>query len=278
MGHKVFSSYRTGKNKDADDTQTLIVEIAAKHIACLVKSENKQIRDFELFKFDKESLSFVEAYREVVGESSLLTQAYSTTRVFINNETCLLAPLTNLNQEAASNFLNVVHGGQVDNEILLDNISDENLSTVYSIPKEWSEELNRSLQIETFEHTYSSIIDQVLHKAAIDGSLLKVIFYDTHFIALLFTQKKLQFIQSFTYQTSEDILYHLLNIVQCFQLDTNSALLQVSGMVDVKSNVIDELKQYFKRVTLEEADTKSLQVNIGDYSRHYFTPFFNLAK
>jgi hypothetical protein len=107
---------------------------------------------------------------------------------------------------------------------------------------------------------------------------MKVAFYDDHLIVALISNKKLQIIQNFNYQSREDVLYYLLSIVERFNAKADNILLAASGMVDVKGTLFNDLKKYFKRIIVEETDNIVANIDYGENQKYYYTPFLNLAK
>ncbi len=280
MANKIFSSYNSGKNKDASGNQHLVVEIAADYVACMVKSGSKKaIKDFELFKNDTAGdKSFEEAFGDVLVASTLLNKTYDETSLFIQNECSLLIPSAQYSEASTSDYLNLVYGETRTGEVFADELSNGlGIVNVYRIPSPWLRAVNKSLRSVETKHSYSKIIEQTLEHSGDAHDMLKVIFYEKYLIVVLLLDKKLKLIQTFTYLSKEDVLYTLLNISHRFNFKPDSISLQVSGMTDVKAPLFTDLKKYFKRFSVEEMNSTA-NINLGEYPRHYLTPFLNLAK
>jgi hypothetical protein len=104
------------------------------------------------------------------------------------------------------------------------------------------------------------------------SSFIKVQFYKSHIIVAALANRSLQIMQSFPYSTPADVLYNLLNI--CRQFDLKGALLQVSGMIENDSSMLEELNKYFRNIVIEDSTVPELE--ISNHPSHYFTPFFKL--
>lgn len=280
MANKVFSSYRTGKSKDATNDQQLIVEVGTNHLACLVKVIGKQmILDFELFTFNQNAeLDFEDNLHNALTSSTILHQSYNETKVFINNEYSLLAPAQGFTKESMHNYLYVVYGDASNDPVFVDTFKDEGFNNVYKISNDWLSEVNRRLKVEHIEHVYSSIIRCALEQVADDNDVfLKLVFYPHHFIVALVLQQRLHLIQTFYFASGADVLYHLLNIRERFSMSSGGRI-QVSGMIDTSSSLLIELRQYFKEVSFDAVATNASHMDQGSFPKHYFTPFYNLAK
>lgn len=281
MANKIFSSYSSGKNKDASGSQQLVVEIAADHVACMVKSGSKKVvKDFELFKRDSEQeQTFEEAFGDVLIASTLLNKTYDETRIFIQNESSVLIPAEHFNQASSIDYLNLVVGESGSAQVFSDELSNGlGIVNVYRIPVAWLRTVNKSLKSVSTRHSYSKIVEQALQQPGTPNDLLKVIFYEKQLVVVLLLAKKLKLIQTFPYESREDVLYTLLNISQRFNFKPDNIPFVVSGMADIKSSLFVDLKKYFKRFSVEEMNNNTANINIGNHPKHYLTPFINLAQ
>lgn len=279
MANKIFSSYSSSKNKDAVNDQQLVVEAGARHMACIVKSGSKPtIKEFELFRADTEGdVDFEAFFHNSLGNSQLLDKQYINTTVFVNNELSLLVPTEKLNKDNARDYLNLVLGDHYSGSIFRDELEQTGeMVNIYRIQPELIKAID--LKVDLTRHTYSKIIDNIFEQHGSFSDLLKVLFYERLIIVVLVKNKKLHFIQTFTFQTPEDILYYLLSIAQRFQLNRDSLHVQLTGMFDSKSSMFSELRKFYNHISVEDADTSFVHINTDGYPRHFFTPFFNLAK
>ena len=97
-------------------------------------------------------------------------------------------------------------------------------------------------------------------------------------LVVLIKDGKLFLIQSYTYQTADDVLYYLLNIAEQFQLSITETQVEVSGILDTKSHEFDYVEKLFKQISFSDLKEDNLFRNyIGEYPPHYFTPFINLT-
>jgi hypothetical protein len=134
--------------------------------------------------------------------------------------------------------------------------------------------IEKNLAIVTLEHTYSSILRSIYSALlSLPAHFIKVQFYRSHFIVAVFSEHRLQYIQSLHYTSPDDVVYNLLNI--CKQFNLSGVHLQVSGMIDAKSSLYETLSIYFTNITTEDLNVPDLDVST--YPAYYFTPFFKLA-
>jgi hypothetical protein len=279
MSTKAFGIYTSGGNSITSGDE-LVLEIGYDHMACMVKRVTKNaIANFELFTFGKEETSdFGELFSNVLVGSKLLDKSFASTHIYINNELALPVPVFKFNKEIATDYLNVVFGEDGGAKKQFDHLDTQpDLMNVYRLPQEWFNILNHHLMMVDVHHTFSTVIRRVLENATEGSPVIYVQFYYLNIIVAVMKGKDLQFIQSFTYQSPEDVLYYLLNISQRFSVNTSDLAMKVSGIIDTGSGLYSELVKYFKNVSVENVDANHLLIDIHNHPSHYFTPFFNLA-
>ena len=97
------------------------------------------------------------------------------------------------------------------------------------------------------------------------------------FLAILDRQSQLA--QSFYYETKEDVVFHLLNLTDKFNIDLASAFVEVSGLIDEESGIWKELNRYILNIVFENPSQHALQMlNIAGVPIHFLTPIMLIAK
>lgn len=279
MPHKNFSIY-SAQNFNVDMTDQLVLEAGKSHIACICIKENKTITAFELFTFNEnETANFRHLFASILATSKLLDKFYAATHIYINNEVSLLVPVYKFNKEIAADYLNVVFGEDTLSKVQFDHLSAEpQMMNVYRIKEDIFTVLNRNLTKINYKHTYSNIVKTLLQNiAAFPDEFIFIQFYNTSFIVVVMINGKLTLIQSFVYETPEDVLYYLLNLTHSLELYNDNLTLQISGMIDLDFQLYRELIKYFRQVNVENISALPLLPEAAKHPLHYFTPFFNLA-
>jgi hypothetical protein len=278
MANKIFSIYKSGKERSTKNNDRITVEIGSAHVACVVVGgSSNQIEDFEFFELNSSALkNFEESFAYVVIGSRLLDKPYADKRVFFNSDESVLVPSHLHVAESSPDYLNVVFGTNEKTEVYNDNLNNQfQLVNAYRVPTQVKEVIEKNLASVTVEHTYSSILRSTFWVlSSLPQQLIKAQFYKSHLIVTVLTEHRLQYIQSFSFTAPEDVVYNLLNI--CRQFNVKGALLQVSGLIDPKSAMYQALSNYFKNISTEDSTVPGL--DISDHPPHYFTPFFKLLQ
>jgi hypothetical protein len=91
--------------------------------------------------------------------------------------------------------------------------------------------------------------------------------------------EQLQIAKSFYFETPEDIVYHVLNVVDKYKLDLSEVLVEVSGLLDLSSATWKELNKFFLNISMENSPLFSAEIATNaEFPSHYFTPFLLVPK
>ncbi|MCW3106286.1 MAG: hypothetical protein JWQ09_792 [Segetibacter sp.] len=282
MPNKSFSIYNSD-DFTVEEGDQLVVEIATSHLACVVtkEKENKRaITAYELFSFNEdEAANFSILFQNISAESKILNKRLSSSSIYFNNEVCIPVPIFKFNKEISEEYLNVVFGEDPFSKIQFEHLPIEpGIMNVFRINEDRFNYLNENFGKVTYHHTYSNIIRRVAYKSFVYPSeFISIQFYNTFMIVIVLKEGNFHLIQSFTYETPEDVLYYLLNITQQLELFSEKLTLQISGMIDLDFQLYRELIKYFKNVMVQNVKSSGLSLNINEHPLHYFTPYFNLA-
>ena len=280
MPNKSFSFYHSEKFT-VDKSDRLIMEIATSHLAVIVFRETeKAIVAFEMFNFPEEQLvDFPTLYQTVSTDSNILSQPLFSAEVYVNNEFCISVPIYKFSKEIAHDYLNVVFGPSATTVIKFEHLPVEpGIMNVYRINESCLKFLTANFQKISFHHSYSTMIRRVIKKIYVyPAEFISIQFYHTFMIVLVVKDGAFHLIQTFAYQTPEDVLYFLLNITDKLKLFSENLTIQISGMIDLDFQLYRELIKHFKNVMVHNVKNSLLQLDLKEHPQHYFTPFFNLA-
>lgn len=267
------------QNQQSSNANTkLIAEIGLNHIALLVKN-NATTEAFELYNLQSNNGNWESIFNAVFNQSNILAKSYSKTNVFINTLEALIVPAEKFRQESMEPYLAAVYGNANNYKCEADIINmPTNPATIYRCPLLLDTELKKRLGVFTYKHTYTKILENLLGNGKMILEMLKVQFYAKTMLVTVIYGNKLMLMQSYPYNSPEDIIYYLLNIVQEFSLNVSSTPVEVSGMIDINSRHFELLENVFGRLSLETIPTESIfkeYINVAN--AHYYTPFINLS-
>ena len=128
-------------------------------------------------------------------------------------------------------------------------------------------------------HYYSLLLKSYkMFDSTEQGDCIKVIFYADKMITLVLKGGKIQLMQTFHYQDTKDVAYHLLNCCHQLGISQEEVLLLVGGLIDRNSTLSEELHKYFLHVSFENID-ESIKVTdeLKELPLHYFSSILKMA-
>jgi hypothetical protein len=280
MIRKLVSYYTDIKDAEAAEADTLFMEIGNSQIACMVKGGiTQQVEAFELFELDKNMTDWSDIFFELKNLSNILSRSYKETHCYYNFQEALLIPENKFSISAAEDFLALIYGESTRDDVKHDTITTgDYMVNAYRVKKSLQEWVGRQFILYQPHHIYTKILADLFAGEIPATPVLKVQIYADHMIVAVTNHGKLQLIQSFSYQSEEDILYYLMNILRQFHMDAGNAHIDISGRIQPNAVLYQQLNQLFGQMSVETINpADAAAFTHPDYPLHFFTPFYKLA-
>jgi hypothetical protein len=187
----------------------------------------------------------------------------------------VLVPAAIHQPEVNSTIIQTIHGDLEDWQVMEDDVHQWELYNVYG----WKPELikvvaDRFPQVRYVQFVTGALRSLFKSLSIEKEQLLKLYFYQKEMMVVVLKDSQLQLAQSFQFETPQDVIYHLLNLVDRLKLDLATLILEVSGLIDVNSETWKELNKFFVEVHLDEFSTVAVDENAEEsMPAHYYTPF-----
>jgi len=281
MVQKSISSYLDLESQSPFNSDELIVNIGNTYIAMLVRLAGRQDASaFELFEFDKATDNWYNIFYSVRTQSKILDRSYNNTKVFYNLPENVLVPSEKFSEDAAESYLSMVHGDTI-NEAIQHDVLDINtpIVNVYRIKRILYEMVRTNFMMVQPKHLYTQLLENNLGGYNLhSGTSLKIQFYNKCILLLLLKDGKLQYIQSHSCLTQDDMLYYILSLLQQFHIQPADVKVELGGQIDTRSQYYDYIKKIFTNIQFEIVASEKLMKELKEnYPPHYLSPYFNLA-
>lgn len=280
MVTKSFGIFNGDNDKIVEDGDNLIIEVGKSHIALmLTRQETSAIAAFELFTFTENEAAPDNLFSAIGKTSNLLNYTFASVNVFVNHEVCLPVPAAKFSENSAEDYLTAIFGEAQQVTTLNDkDAAHPEIVNLYRVPQEILEVLHNRFTNVKIHHTWSNVLKMMRAKELLSSKhLMHIQFYNTYFILVIVKDGMLQLIQVFIYENPDDVLYQMLNVATQFDLSTAEVDLSINGLIDPNYKLFRELTNYFINIVADKADLTNVLIDVSEYPRHYFTPFFNLA-
>ena len=279
MARKITSYYNNSEHASITEACQLVIEISKHELVCLVKGEaSQEIEGFEMFRLDKASRDWSDVFYDVRAVSQLLNRQYRDTHCYYNFEETVIVPKQRFTASSAEDYLSLLYGDSDRYDIKYDTLlPSEEMINAYRIKKSINELMGRHFVLYKPHHSYSKLLEDILTRTELAEHFMKVQFYSKHIIVAVVKEKQLQLIQSFAYETTEDVLYHLIHISRQFGFDVSVSHLEISGMFETGSSLHKQIQELFGLITFDGMQPNGVFKLTHDHPAHYFTPFYKLV-
>ena len=223
--------------------------------------------------------NWLEALKIVIDHDENLAREYSETFLVYNFPESNLVPGKFFSLPINKQLTELVYGDLPRGLILNEKIPWWDIHNVYRIPVEVHEFLLQKFRTGKYWHYYSLLLKSFkMFNAKEMPEIIKVNFFSSSMVVMIFRNEQLQLIQTFPFTDSRDVSYHLLNCSRLLMLNLQDVMVQVAGLVDRQSAIYTELYKYFGEISFDELDdTFRFHDDTAAYPRHYFSSLLKMA-
>jgi len=259
----------------------LLVEVNSNSFTYVLLNQRNMsplaVKYFQLEPAKEKSLTA--SLREIIAEDPLLQRPVKETLLVYNFPESSLIPEPLFSMDTNKEMTDIVYGNLAKGLILTEKIPWWELFNVYRISPDIHHLLQQQFSAGTYWHYYSLLLKSYkMFDTHEQSDCIKVIFYSDKMITLILRQGKVHLMQTFQYQDTKDVAYHLLNCCQQFHISQEEVLLMVGGLIDRQSALSTELHKYFLQISFEEID-ESIKVTdeLKELPLHYFSSILKMA-
>ncbi|MBW7891654.1 MAG: DUF3822 family protein [Chitinophagaceae bacterium] len=256
----------------------LYVEVAGDHLLFGILDNNR--REFIALQYvNLDGFNALNHCKEIIYHNEWLARSYNKVVVIYYFPESLLIPDSLYDEQLNQVSFDLLYGDLKKGELLMDDLPDWNLKNLYRVPVVLHQLLGTHFPKGHFFHAYSILLKRCkISGLRVEGDEASLVFYPNKLLFALFRNRQLQIVQTFEYETAEDVAYHLLNVCRRFDVNNEEILLKISGLLDDQSSVFAELLKYFLDVQLERRPEAFSYAEAFDaYPPHFFSPLFNTA-
>ncbi|MDT8392883.1 MAG: DUF3822 family protein [Bacteroidales bacterium] len=208
---------------------------------------------------DKEPTDTRRLVQLLEDELNWLTHGFSRIRIVIDQGKSTLMPRALFRAEERKNIyeLNVAGGPWPEKELRYDELSSVNAFAVYHLPADMGEMIGKYFSSAGIYH-YSSAFIQAIYLKNMNrdnDKLLYVNVASSRLDILRIKGKKLDYFNSFRYNTAEDFMYYLIFVVEQLGLNPESVELVMMGEVDKHSGITDLAMKYVRNIDFIKRNT-----------------------
>lgn len=261
---------------NTEQTHDLLIEVGWEGISFVYFLKDPlSIEGLFIYYFDKHitPLQMADELAAFFTEKKL--PAYDTCTISYNYKECTIVPSLMFEKNMLSNILDVLFPNVSPVSDYAEKIPVIDAFVLYRIDNEVEAVLKQEFNSAKTQHSNSLQIAGL----KTNNDFLYCIIYQKSIKVILFKNGALQLVQYFEYTTPADVAYHLLNVCSLHELSASGIHITLSGFIDQKSNLYDELYRYFLNIQVDESIKEMAVANdISQYPLHFFSHLILLVK
>jgi hypothetical protein len=255
----------------------LLVWLAPEMITlCNYDPGTNEIISVKSFNCTKEDLSNVDT---LIHEVHALKMNYRKKILIYSAQRFTLVPEQFMgSQDLQDKYFNINFTKEEKETLHKDYIETLKTYNVYGID-ETAQKLISHIDFDTIIHSITTYLKSILTSLNIsEASSIYIDIQNTYFTVTLFQYGILQLCNSFPYKTSEDILYHILNISKHFNLDTEKETYRFSGILYQDSPLFNLIFKYIRHPEfINHPSALNYHSSLSTIPQHFYYNIFALA-
>jgi hypothetical protein len=238
----------------------LSVEIGADSCSyAVLDSTTNRYLAIQAFPFESidNFVQLEEKFTQLYRSSSLLQGSYKASSVSIINPKFTLIPSDYFNRDEAEALLSFNHK-LADEQAIYDFVNAGGMYNVFGISTPLKDSLRTLMPSARILHHTTVLLESLLVQNPVEEAKKKQVFISVrkaHFEIMVTDGKNLLFLNSFASQSSEDILYFVLAVIEQLQLPVKTTPVTLIGEVENRSALHEILQKYIP----------GLSMGIGNY-------------
>ena len=270
------------ETRDTDELKNshLLIEVGEKVFSYVIYHKEQQrfvaLRQYNLDYTPGKNL--LESLLEIVMNDELLQIHFKEAFIIYNYTDSSFLPEKFFHVELNQPVTEIVYGNARKGLMLSEKVNGWHMYNIYRVPREIHALLQRKFAAGNYWHYYTLLLSDGQVKSAPETEVIKIVMGTDQFLVAVFKDKAIQLLQSYSYQTPDDVSYYLLAICNRFGISQEKVMLIVSGLLDEQSRLFQELLKYYLNVQWDQLpDTVKLDGAFTEFPSHYFSPLLKMA-
>lgn len=258
----------------------LLIEISGQSLNYILHSPEPQrlllLRQYRIYTTSERSAA--DLLEEIISGDPVLHRFSGQATIVYNFPVSSLLPEELHDPSLNAPISRLLYGDRENDLLFVEPVENMQMLNVYAAPRDIHLLCKSRFEGSRCWHFYTILLRWSAQDPVKKGDFTRVVFYNDKFVAAFFRETQLQLIQTFFYQTPEDVAYYLLLICRQFGIPPTEMVLYLSGLIDGQSALYTELLKYFSEVHCETYpagyDADGL---LTAYPSHYFSPLLNMS-
>ncbi len=256
----------------ADHERRLLIEISPRGVYALVLDNDQNCL---ALLGEPGTGNAPDTLKRLVAAENILQESFTKINILYGCPESVLVPQEFMPDTHRKELLELVHGEQEDIFLRTDYMYRQGIRHLYSVSRPLDAVVSYLFSSALTHHLYSLLPE--MYRS--EGSHLHCLLGAGYCTVMLTAGGNLQAIQTYHFQTPEDVTYHLLQLCEAYRVPLAGTWLHLGGMVDENSALYQSLYSFFPQVAfLGLPEGVVLPETLRAYPEHYFSHLFAAAQ
>ncbi len=228
----------------------LSVLIGSDSIYYWVNDAQLNILALKSFHFDHEKgKPQLDSFKSIFFDDQLLKQSYRTTKIVLTSPHFTLIPSKFYNEKEKTAYLQNLTSIGHNDFLGADNLKNQTFKNVYIVDKQLVSFTQTTFPQAKIHHFITPLIEGYQKIAELrQGHQVFANLRDGFIQILFFDGKDLIFVNTYAYQTAQDLIYYIMLVYDQFKLNPETIPLSISGSLTADSDIYKFIYRYIRLV------------------------------
>lgn len=252
----------------------LLLEVSPDYLLAGIMDDDNKFASLEYFRLEQHDP--VNSFKSVIISHEWFSRPYHAVKVIYNFPDSLLVPLSLYDQGNAKASLDLVFGDACQGNTFSDHLPGWDACNIYRVPETYITAINARFKQAESLHLFTVVLKKLQQENSdLAGDNLFLVFNERKLFVTFVKDNRLMLVQTYGYETAEDVSYILLNVCKQFDLDCETVSIHISGLLDDQSSVYGEMRKYFLHVLLDKRpDALKYADTFDEYPAHFFNSIY----
>jgi hypothetical protein len=258
----------------------LLIEVGEKMFSYVIyHKEQRRFLGLRQYNLDyTPGKTMLENLLEIITNDELLQIQFKEAFVIYNYTDSSFLPEKAFHIELNQPVTEIIYGNARKGLMLSEKVIGFRMYNIYRVPREIHALLQRKFASGNYWHYYTLLLNEGQVQTSSDEQVIKMVMRTDQFLVAVFKGADIQLMQSYSYQTPDDVSYYLLAICNRFNISQEKVTLIVAGLLDEQSRLYQELLKYFLQVQWDRLPSSvKLDASFAAFPDHYFSPLLKMA-
>lgn len=217
-------------------------------ISDAIRSQHIAIKTIQ---FEDPNTDLIENFQNVVKDDVYLNKHYKTVNFFLANEKYTLVPADFFDKGKKADFLKYNHAVNRDEEIHFSYIEKAEAYDVYAYPSVLVNFLVNHFPEIKFFHSTTILLNTYIKANQNSNDVFENVainFQSNSLDILVLKQQNILFLNDFEFNTEEDAIFYIMNVLKKLKLDLSKISVTLQGKIVVSTKIYQYLKKYLPQV------------------------------